>query len=434
MIKNKFACLSILLSIICSICSAQEGPAINDKGKFDLCVEFYKVGLTDRVYQGIDGWFFRYVDFLEDFDFENSLENIVRISKAFSTQGIDLIVAPIPMRAMIYPDKLDLTDAFQNEYSVDSAKTAYNRMIAELESHGVMTVDLVAAALEFRKLNTDGTFFFKRDVHWTDLGAKVFSQAVAKKILVSPKYNELEKSEFNVTFDKVVKRRGSFDDFIKKLCNLNMPKEPFFVFRVEKEEQGLFDDSDIQVVLVGTSYSQGNWYQDFLSNDLSLNTMTYAVDGGGPDSAIQEYLLGDSYANDRPSFVVWEFPIHNSPKSLGLYRQIVPSIYGSCYGENILMQKDIVLDGQKFSFQNVPHDTTYVELKIEDKSIVNFLIETHFASGEVDEIQISRSTRGNNTGRFFFEPNSLGFTISELILNFATPVTSNAVILFCKYP
>lgn len=72
----------------------------------------------------------------------------------------------------------------------------------------------------------------------------------------------------------------------------------------------LFDDNEIPVVLVGTSYSANPlWsFESALKLEIGADVMNVADEGLGPIEPMAGYLQSDTFVGSQPKLVIWEIP------------------------------------------------------------------------------------------------------------------------------
>ena len=73
----------------------------------------------------------------------------------------------------------------------------------------------------------------------------------------------------------------------------------------------LFEELDIPVTLVGTSYSAGGlWnFEGALKESLEADVLNVAAEGKGPFAPMATYLASPALEDPRPDIVLWEIPV-----------------------------------------------------------------------------------------------------------------------------
>jgi hypothetical protein len=94
--------------------------------------------------------------------------------------GIDLLLVPVPPKAMVYPEKLLEMKPFEHASMIrlDPLHQAFYEI---LRKEGIAVVDLIPRFLEARD-DSNGPLYCKTDTHWSSNGCVVAAQAIAKEI------------------------------------------------------------------------------------------------------------------------------------------------------------------------------------------------------------------------------------------------------------
>ena len=147
-------------------------------------------GSTESVYRGRDGWWF----FRPDIDYVTGpgflhprerdewawdpLPALDEFHRALAAREIDLIVAPIPVKPSIYPDRFsarfaDVQTAVQNP--------SYALFLARLGDVGIAYVDLSEVLWDAR--TTQESVFLTTDTHWSPVGVAAGAAAIAEAVM-----------------------------------------------------------------------------------------------------------------------------------------------------------------------------------------------------------------------------------------------------------
>ena len=226
-------------------------------------------------------------------------------ARALDQQGVMLVLVLVPDKARIYADKLP------SARYPDYHRSRYQDGLAALRQQGVRTVDLLqpltlAAARQ--------EVYYRSDTHWNQAGAQVAADAVALALRQSGV--ELEETRFsNESTGAPLIRVG---DLIRLMGLDNAPNalrprpdtETPIVTRQDSEAStgGLFDDTLVQVVLTGTSYSLRGNFHGFVQKVLLAKVLNTARDGGGMLQAATDYLVNDAFHSAKPRVLLWEVP------------------------------------------------------------------------------------------------------------------------------
>ena len=150
-------------------------------------------GSTESVYPGRDGWLFyrRDIDYVtgpaflapeslaaEDRE-ADPLPAIVELRDMLLERDILLLVAPVPVKPTIHPDR------FSGRYeSPDNAveNASYAKFLAGLADAGIHHVDLTSALWEARSRDPE-PLYLETDTHWSPTGVQVAAQAIAAAVV-----------------------------------------------------------------------------------------------------------------------------------------------------------------------------------------------------------------------------------------------------------
>ena len=232
---------------------------------------------------------------------------IAEVARRLEDRGVTLVVALVPAKARVYPDRL-------GRYRMpDALLERYQGFRAELEQRGVTSPDIKSALLEAR---ADGHAFLRTDTHWTPEGARAAARVLAAAV-------EPELARRNAPRRSFALRAEGEREYVGDLTAF-LPVTPFrgrvggvpelvSEYRLEDLEPpaiGLFDEVPHPLALVGTSYSAGDlWgFSDALRSEAEVEVMNVAEEGRGPFRPMQNYLDGDTISDVPPKIVIWEIP------------------------------------------------------------------------------------------------------------------------------
>lgn len=401
------------------------------------------MGEKASIYQGEDGWFFRSaVDLSIDYELEKVEDGISKLSDALRDKGITLVVVPVPSRGMIYGDTLNSEKLSRTGFSTNVSNEVYNNFVSKLQSKDVIVVNLLSPFLE-AKQKVD--VFLKLDGHWTSEGAEVAANTLVRTIDKLESYVNLPKKLFGTQLLETRPRpEGSIQTILVNKCNVNLPDENVNKYETNDTSMGLLEDITTPVALVGTSYS-GEWFNfdGFLRQNLQVDIFNNFVPGGGLFTSLQDLLIKINDLEETPKFIVWEFPIHmirQGGEDLSNFRQIIPSVHGPCSAEDSLFHNSVSVENSSVDLdlvtgskgiENLTGGYKYLFLEATDKTLVNFTISIFYASGENENIQIDRSTRAPNSGKYYVELKE-GIDVDRINLSLPDSVTGTIEIRECK--
>jgi len=252
---------------------------------------------------GDNGFLFTSEEFrsVDDAAYAAALGRVDQAAEQLSTEGVQLILAPIPA-------KLDLmrTDA-QDPDASDVLAKLYDKFLTDLTGRGISVVDTRVG------LDALPTPFLTTDTHWTPEGARAVANLVAVSGLVPLGTDEvtIETGTETVFSGDLVTYVTS--NSLAPLLGLHRESVTPYVATVQTSEDGLVDlfgGDGGGVDLVGTSYSANpNWsFAEALKLELSRDVINHAEEGRGPFDPMVTYLDAlDPLA--LPEAVIWEIPV-----------------------------------------------------------------------------------------------------------------------------
>jgi alginate O-acetyltransferase complex protein AlgJ len=260
---------------------------------------------------GREGWLFTAEEFQEASNLEASLQvdptAVREIRDALQGRGVRLVVALVPAKARVYPDKL-------GRYALPAGPAdRYRKLQGLLAGLGVPAPELLAPLLQARRR---GEAFLRNDTHWTPLGAGAAAEALAEAVAAFLREAGSPRARFVSSDGPPREYRGDLLNFLplgrfeKLLGPTPDVVRPRLTAAVEPTAAGLFDQPTIPVVLVGTSYSAGELWnlEGALKTAVGADVLNVAKQGQGPLAPMQDLLDGPVIEQVRADVVVWEIP------------------------------------------------------------------------------------------------------------------------------
>ncbi len=216
-------------------------------------------------------------------------------------------MALVPTKAGIYSEHL-------GRYELPSSvRGRYEIARQGILSLGIDTPDLMTPLLQAKRKSE---VFLKTDTHWTAYGVQIAAEVLAG--FVRPKLNALGSLRGNYKTEHRGQRewRGDLLNFIPlELLQgpLGLPAdttEEVVTIDASESTLGLFDELQIPVALVGTSYSTGEaWnFDGALKVALQADVLNAATEGQGPFVPMKRYLKSPTFDDPRPDVIIWEIP------------------------------------------------------------------------------------------------------------------------------
>jgi alginate O-acetyltransferase complex protein AlgJ len=280
----------------------------------------FREGL-EGVLVGSDGWLFSTEEFSrrpgEEQAVAENLEYVRAVRDSLLSQGIELVVALVPAKARVYEDRL-------GRYVLpDYVRPRYRDFRRRLLDLGICTPDLLTALLEARRR---AEVFLRTDTHWSPFGARTAAQALAACARRTLKEKGVQPVPYDQQLIGTRLIHGDLTGFIP-LGEQRGPlgPRPDLVAEMEMVAAndrglGLFDDPDIPVALIGSSYSAGRlWnFVGALKQALEADVLNVAAEGQGPFLPMQAYLASDTFREITPRLIIWEIPERCLPVSYSL--------------------------------------------------------------------------------------------------------------------
>jgi alginate biosynthesis protein AlgX len=426
--------LALLLSLsACTVVTVIE-PNPQAPMQYEICDDALELPASYRAFQGQEGWFFFKYDLEESYPLMEQTAFMVELRRALASQGVSLVLLPVPSRAVVQPGVLYDADPQQTAFSPDEAAATYDAFVDSLEREGVAVVDVLAAAKAYDAAG--GQTFFKRDLHWNTEGANAVAQATARTVREAA---EAPLPHHGLTLTRRPEDDGHRGQFVSRWlyahCGYVLPSEPLGVYTVTRTDQGgsLFGSSSPEVVLAGSSFSIAPYYYDFLAVALQSEVLNVSVGAGGALVGLDTYLLDGAYSADKPSVLVWEFPVFAPPLSEAAQRQLLGSVYGGCRSTAATLQ-GMANGARSFVFDPSLRQSSQsrLELAFEDLSLLNFEVTLQYANGFEETLTLERTTLVPNRGRFYLTLNeTVNAALERIDVHVSQPVLEEAVVNLC---
>jgi alginate biosynthesis protein AlgX len=423
---------------------------------FPACVSAQAITLCEKakaqpIYQGSDGVLFGETSFLKGAPQEWKTVPLWldRLNDAFAYSGVTLVMLPLPTRGEVQGESLSEEDlrALGKSWSIERGRASYTAFVSTLRGLNVTVADVLTPAIALVKSGTN--FYLKYDAHWGPDGARVAAQAVAAAVKELESYKQLPKKEFTTRLLKVITKEEAFVNILKDLCQISIPLEPINQYITEEKNVSLFSEVKPEIALMGDSYS-GVAYNlgGFLSEYLSLDVYNNFVGGGALFTSIEDYVTSPEYQENKPTYLVWQFLIGRvfdmerggGKDKIVEMRQLIPAVLGACSLEDSLASNNLDLSAQNVVvFQdlknlNIKDRTHYLYLELDDPTLVAFTLTLHYGEN-AEKVNIERSTRRENRGKFFLEfRENAAQPLTSIEVGFPTQPTGSLQARVCKSP
>ncbi|HEX2750314.1 MAG TPA: hypothetical protein VHM91_20075 [Verrucomicrobiales bacterium] len=147
--------------------------------------ECAKLGETGGTVSGRDGWLFSGAELLQLSRISNTraaVGSIADYAQQLRSQNIDLVLVPVPPKALIYPDMISrgakVPMKSRRPARMDSLLKA---AMDELAAKNIRVVDLTPALIAHRD-DKEGTAFPRTSVTWSPYGVKIATKEIADAV------------------------------------------------------------------------------------------------------------------------------------------------------------------------------------------------------------------------------------------------------------
>ena len=408
--------------------------------------------------EGRDGVFYRVQS---DLRLQHPMDAIIvdqlaTLSRVLAEQGTTLIYASVPTKGQAMPGYLP-PEATAYGYDPAMMQANYLDVISRLTAAGVAAPDLMSAMLA---AGPDEKVFFASDFHWTPTGARLAAQAIGETIRSLPAYAEVTPVEFTSREGAAEIAFSGLRRELQTFCKETLPQAEARTWTTTRAVTEATDASDIfadsgttgadgsldifgtgtaeaSLVLVGTSFSDSsiNNFAGFLSEFAGIETVNYAITGGNQFGSMTSYLTSREFAENRPTFLVWENPIYNSLAQFGPLPmdELIAAAGPAC---DIATGAKADGDTLSASFppgQLKPADAVLFDHGGEGARAATITLET--AAGIRRSVTIERSDRLRATGRFFLrlEP-YWSPDLTRIAVRFDRPLREGSALTLCPTP
>ncbi len=117
------------------------------------------------------------------------LPAILDFKRQLDALDVELLVVPVPPKAVIYPEKV--SDAIAVPIPVPRLDPTHRQFYERLRTDGVEVLDLTDLFISER-FHPDGPLYCRTDTHWSGSGGTVAAAAIAAAIRARPWYGELD--------------------------------------------------------------------------------------------------------------------------------------------------------------------------------------------------------------------------------------------------
>lgn len=362
-----------------------------------------------QIVPGRDRWLFRSeVDLTNEFGIPPNMQpEFARLMRAFASHGTHVAVAVQPTRGLMH--RAQLQPGQMHGFDYVRASTNLRNFLQQMRDGGAIVPDIMPLVEQPPK-----DFFFRRDHHWTPIGAEATARVTADTIRQHPVYAQLPRKGYTTEQTMTLYKDGTLNLGLAAICGNHFGYQFVPGYQTVPEDNDaalLFEDQpDPEVVLVGTSNSAAREdetkqfnFDGFLKQYLSTDLINYAMPGAGQDGSLLEYLLSPNYSPDKaPKLIIWELPANYRLDGDLTYRQLIPAINGGCKAGESLLEGHVerpslglndrieLLSNAGEQRKDLKGRDAVLDIRISDPNIKSFYIITYYDNGTRDKVWFRR--------------------------------------------
>ena len=254
------------------------------------------------------------------------LPAILDFKAQLDAAGIELLLVPVPPKAIVYPDKLSDKIALDTNGRPPRLDPQHQEFYKLLADKGVAVIDLVPT---FRSHDDkEGAMFCKHDTHWSGLACVLTAKLIAGRIKDRPWLKTVPRIQL-VSQERSVEITG---DLWKALGDQAIPRENLPLRFVSKgDDKPLEPDRASPIVLLGDSHTlvfhagddmlaSGAGLADQLAVELGIAVDLIGVRGSGATPArvnLYRRSQGDAAYLAGKKLVIWCFSAREFTESQG---------------------------------------------------------------------------------------------------------------------
>ena len=263
-------------------------------------------------------------------EYADPLAAIVDFNDQLRGAGIELLIVPVPAKAVVYPEKVSAhaeVPAADGPSRIDGDHQEFYRLLRE---RGVAVLDLAPRFLEARH-EAGRPLYCKTDTHWSGLAVDLAARAVAERVRDRPwlegvtgRRYETETREVEITGDLAT----MLDDDSPARENLPLT---FVGTRRGGALEPVEPDRESPVLLIGDShtlvfhdpalFAQGAGLPDHLALQLGLPVDLIGIRGSGATTTRIELLRRRDNLKGK-KLVVWCFSCREFTESVTGWRKV----------------------------------------------------------------------------------------------------------------
>ena len=386
-------------------------------------------------------WIFRSrKDLKQDFTFTpETINKFSKLNRILKSKGKTLHIVMPPTRGVAHANKIPTDSKFIGNFDSDKADTTFKESLNDLQKAGISVSDFNNTPQD-----TLNNFYYRRDHHWTPIGAQYSAQQTA--ILLKKFQDDLDTQQFTTEeTDKKIEIKGSFEQFIEKICNTDIPNQTTSEVKTFGEGDLFGDESKAAIALIGTSNTTepapsyanfAGYLREFIQSDVE----NLSIQGAGIFTPMGAYLASQDYTEGSHTHVIWELASHydfNGKEFAPVFRQIIPAAAGDC-GDKAIHKAKHKIEGTKLTLLNkeITSDNHYLHLKFDTLTKKDLAVSIKFNDSKSERFRFKREGRYPHEGIYFLDLDAYGDkTINTISLLLDKDIKAkNLNFKICTYP
>lgn len=255
-------------------------------------------------------------------DWADPLPAIVDFHAQLRDAGIELLVVPVPGKAVVYPDQLppNLRPG-SSEADLDPDLKQFYVLLAK---EGIRVLDLAPLMKRARDEQPRGPLYCREDTHWSGSGCVLAGQAIAGWIAERPWQKDLTRESFRAAW----REESIHGDLRLMLQETSDRKESIVVRHVERADgEEVHPDRQSPILLLGDSHTlifhagedmhaRGAGLLEQLALEVGVVPDLIGVRGSGATpSRIALMRRGDNLRGKK--LVIWVFSVREFTEGQG---------------------------------------------------------------------------------------------------------------------
>ncbi len=329
---------------------------------------------------------------------DETLRLLQEIVQEFENRGSHLAILLTPPRPAIAGQQV-IDDLAGGPHDFDAARAldSFSETVERLQKTGALVPDLAKVATGQPELRNN--YYFKRDTHWTPMGALASVQDLATQIAAQGVEAFLDVGTGLADLDhdsQTLQERGSLSDMTDAVCGKRLAAEVVKLPIFHSGETDLFADGPQKprIALAGSSYSdryKKDYYRvaESLAAAFDAQVDNYSVSGGGSIAGIESLVLSGALDAGDYDLVVWELPYTFWKNTESFMRQLLGALrINKGGGQTLTITEQGGIGSQPTS--PVP-DYLVVEVGETDMRRVKVTLKN--ATGQKETVSLVRSPR-----------------------------------------